>query len=144
MTGQLPIFGLRPTPIDMIVKETNNQASSVLLMIETKESIEHLDEISSVDGVDVLLVGSNDLSVELGVPGQFDTPEFRTALEKVSHACHRHKKIFGLAGIYDAPEIQSWAVNTLGARFILGQQDSGLIAVGSKKCAESLSRICEF
>lgn len=79
-----------------------------------------MDEIASVDGVDVLLIESNDLSVELGVPGQFETPEFQTALEKVSHACSRHKKIFGLAGIYDAPEIQGWAVNTLGARFIFG------------------------
>ncbi|OJJ78168.1 hypothetical protein ASPBRDRAFT_25769 [Aspergillus brasiliensis CBS 101740] len=144
MTGQLPVFGLRPTPIETIVKDTNNHASSVLLMIETKESIGNLDEIASVDGVDVLLIGSNDLSVELGVPGKFETPEFRTALETVSHACRRHKKIFGLAGIYDAPEIQGWAVNTLGARFILGQQDSGLIAGGSKKSAESLSQICDF
>ncbi|PYH94673.1 Phosphoenolpyruvate/pyruvate domain-containing protein [Aspergillus ellipticus CBS 707.79] len=140
MTGQLPVFGLRPTPIKTVIEESNNHASSVFLMIETKDSIENLDDIASVDGVDVLLVGSNDLSIELGVPGQFETPTFRNALEKVSRACQRHNKIFGLAGIYDAPEIQGRVLNTLGARFILGQQDSGLIAGGSKKCADILSQ----
>lgn len=110
-------------------------------MIETKDSIENVDDIAAVDGVDVLLIGSNDLAIELGVPGQFQSTEFRNALEKVSLSCHKHRKIFGLAGIYDAPDIQNWALNTLGARFILAQQDSGLIASAGKKCADALSRI---
>lgn len=141
MTGQLPVFGLRSTPVKTIIEETNAHASTVLLMIETKDSIENVDDIAAVDGVDVLLIGSNDLAIELGVPGQFESTEFRNALEKVSQSCHKHRKIFGLAGIYDAPEIQDWALNTLGARFILAQQDSGLIAGAGKKCADVLSRI---
>ncbi|KGO42817.1 Pyruvate/Phosphoenolpyruvate kinase [Penicillium expansum] len=108
---------------------------------EPLDSIENVDDIAAVDGVDVLLIGSNDLAIELGVPGQFESTEFRNALEKVSQSCHKHRKIFGLAGIYDAPEIQDWALNTLGARFILAQQDSGLIAGAGKKCADVLSRI---
>lgn len=103
--------------------------------------MDKVEEIAAVDGVDVLLIGSNDLAIELGVPGQFESSEFRKALEKISQACHKHNKIFGLAGIYDAPKIQSWALNTLGARFILGQQDSGLIATGGKKCAEAISEV---
>ncbi|KIL92422.1 hypothetical protein FAVG1_04833 [Fusarium avenaceum] len=141
MTGQLPLFNLKPTPANEIIEKTNAHGSTVILMIETRESIEKVDEIAAVDGVDVLLIGSNDLSIELGVPGGFQTQEFRTALELVSTVCKKHGKTFGLAGIYDAPEIQDWALNTLGARFILGQQDSGLIAREGKRNAQALDNI---
>ena len=110
-------------------------------MIETEESIRNIDEIAGIEGVEVLLVGSNDLAIELGVPGQFQSPQFRSALEAVSKACARHHKIFGLAGIYENTEIHNWAINTLGARFILGQQDSGILARAGKEVADALSRI---
>lgn len=43
-----------------------------------------MDDIAAVDGVDILLIGSNDLAIELGVPGQFESTGFRDTLEKVS------------------------------------------------------------
>lgn len=141
MTGQLPIFSLRPTPVDAIVAYTNAHFSSVILMIETADSIQNIEEIASVEGVDALLIGSNDLAIELGVPGQFKSEAFRSALETVSAACRKYGKIFGIAGIYDDPEIHSWALNTLGARLLLVQQDSGLIAGAGKKAAEAVNRI---
>ena len=110
-------------------------------MIETKESIENVDEIAAVDGVDVLLIGSNDLAIEHGVPGKFESAEFRSALEAVSHACRKYGKIFGLAGIYVKQELHDWVLNTLGAKFILGQQDSGLLARSSKEVVDALSKI---
>ncbi|KAL2867218.1 uncharacterized protein BJX67DRAFT_353426 [Aspergillus lucknowensis] len=67
-------------------------------MIETRgsiESIESIDSIASTTGVDVLLIGSNDLSIELGVPGDFASDVFRDALVKVSAAAKRHGKIRG-------------------------------------------------
>lgn len=141
MTGQLPVFRLRPTPTEKIITKTNAHASSVILMIETKDSIKNIDEIASVAHVEVLLIGSNDLSIELGVAGQFQSEIFRSALESVSAACKKHDKVFGLAGIYDTPELQNWALNKLGARFILAQQDSGLIAGAGKKCVEAITSV---
>ncbi|CAH0052338.1 unnamed protein product [Clonostachys solani] len=141
MTGQLPAFSLKPTPAATVIQESNISGSSVFLMIENKESIDHIDEIAAVEGVDVLLIGSNDLSIELGVPSAFTSERFRSALEKVSAACKKHGKIMGLAGIYDQPEIQDWAINTLGVRYLLCQQDSGLIAGGAVKCAAAVAAI---
>ncbi|CAG9989375.1 unnamed protein product [Clonostachys byssicola] len=143
MTGQLPLFSLKPTPTSRVISETNAQGSSVILMIETKESVEKIDEIAAVTGVEVLLIGSNDLSIELGCAGQFQDEAFRSALAAVSAACQKHGKVFGLAGIYDAPELQSWAINTLSAGFILCQQDSGILAGGGKKCAEAVAALCQ-
>lgn len=107
-------------------------------MIENKAAVDRVDEIASVDGVDVLLVGSNDLAVKLGVPGDFCNDEFRDALSSVSAAWKKHGKIMSLAGIYDQPDIHEWAIYTLGVRFLLDQQDLGLIAGGAIKCLASL------
>jgi len=141
MTGQLPVFSLATQSPETIVEESNATASTVLLMIETADSIQNIEEIAQVPGVDVLLIGSNDLSIELGVPGKFESSEFRSALEKVSQAARRNGKVFGLAGIYDRPDIHDWAINRLGARFILGQQDSGVLAKGAKSCAVALEAV---
>lgn len=143
MTGQLPLFQLRPTPTQTIVEWTNAHASTVILMIETADSVANVQDIASVDGVDVLLIGSNDLAIELGVPGQFTSPAFRNALQKVSAACRKSHKTFGLAGIYDAPDIQAWALKELGAGFMLVQQDSGVLSGASKKAADAVSALAQ-
>lgn len=141
MTGQLPLFGLTTQHPNVVITETNTNGSTVMLMIETRDAIDNIDDIAQVPGVDVLLVGSNDLSIELGIPGQFDDPTFRSALQKVSQASRKHEKIFGLAGIYDRKEFHDYAINELGVRFILGGQDSGILARGLKACAEDLSQV---
>ncbi|RKK07586.1 hypothetical protein BFJ66_g17511 [Fusarium oxysporum f. sp. cepae] len=141
MTGQLPVFSLKRTPQDRVINESNISASSVILMIETKDAIENIDEIAAVEGVDVLLIGSNDLAIELGVPGGFQTHAFRSALESVSEACRRQGKTMGLAGIYDNYEIQNWAINTLGIRYMLCAIDSSLVASGATKCIAALPNV---
>ena len=133
MTGQLPVFSLKTTPQDKVIHESNASASSVIIMIETRDGVANADQIAAVDGVDVLLIGSNDLAIELGVPGGFQTDVFRSALETISKACKKHGKIMGLAGIYENYEIQNWAINQLGVKFLLCTQDSAAIAQGAAK-----------
>ncbi|KAM0429993.1 hypothetical protein ACHAPT_005999 [Fusarium lateritium] len=134
MTGQLPVFSLKTFPQAQVICESNTSASTVFVMIENEEAIERIDEIASVEGVDVLLIGSNDLAIELGVSGEFRSDTFRAALRRVSAACKKHGKVMGLAGIYDQPDIHDWAIHSLGVRYMLCQQDSGLIAGGATKC----------
>ncbi|KAF4416538.1 4-hydroxy-2-oxo-heptane-1,7-dioate aldolase [Colletotrichum fructicola] len=141
ITGQLPLFSLKATPQDTIISETNRNGSSVFLMIETKESIDNIEDIASVDGADVLLVGSNDLAIELGAPGQFRSKEFRAAMETISQACNKHGKIMGLAGIYDDHELHDWAINQLGVRFLLGGQDSAILARGAKETMAAILKV---
>lgn len=141
MTGQLAVFGQRATDVKRVIAEGNASASTVFVMVENKEAVARVDQIAAVDGVDVVLVGSNDLAIELGVPSGFRTDEFRGALESVSRACRAHGKIMGLAGIYNQPDIQEWAIRELGVRYMLCQQDSGLIAAGAVKCAAEVSKL---
>ena len=58
-------------------------------------------------GVDVVWVGSMDLTINLVIGGKFDAAEHRSSLEISSQAFHEHGKIFGVAGVYDNPELQN-------------------------------------
>lgn len=138
MTGQLPQFSYTARPHATVIEESNRYGSTVFVMIETVQAIENLDSIASVEGVDVLLVGANDLSIELGVPGQFESTTLKDGLEKVSQACKQHGKIMALAGIYDKPELQRWAVQDLGVGWMLGGQDASFIAKAASGTVQAL------
>ena len=138
MTGQLPFFSLKATHLPEVIETVNKHASSVLIMIETKQSIKNIDEIASVEGVDVLLVGTNDLSIEIGTPGDFRSREFRSAMEIVSAACKKHGKIMGMGGIYGDKDIHEWAIHKLKIGFMLCQQDSGIISLGAARCTAEI------
>ena len=135
---QQAAVGLRTIPMQTLAEVVNKEASAVGMMIEAAESITNIDAIAAVDGVDLLMVGCIDLSTDMGIPGQVDKPEFRSALEAVGAACRRHNKIFGLAGNYNDLKFQDWVINTLGVRLILCNVDSNLISTGAM---ESITRI---
>ncbi len=61
----------------------------VLIQIEHKDAIPHLDAILTVPGVDGFIIGPYDLSCSLGFPGQFDRPEFIDAMRKIREAAER-------------------------------------------------------
>jgi 4-hydroxy-2-oxoheptanedioate aldolase len=69
---------------------TANDALLNIITIETPEAIANLDAILAIPGIDVVAIASFDLSMSLGIPGQFDDPEFRRlvgeAEEKVRRA----------------------------------------------------------
>ncbi|RSL68111.1 hypothetical protein CEP53_002763 [Fusarium sp. AF-6] len=138
MTGAMPLFNMRPTPLKEAIEFGNNSGSTVFAMIESKNAVNNSEEIAAVEGVDVLLIGSFDLSIDLGVGGNWDSKEYRTSVEKVSQVCRKHNKIFGVAGIYDNPTLHEWFINTLGARFMLVQQDLSLIAGGGQRAVRAI------
>jgi 2-keto-3-deoxy-L-rhamnonate aldolase RhmA len=72
-----------------------NERTCLIGLIETAEGIENIDEIAAVDGVDCLWVGHFDLSCSLGIPGQFDHPDFLKAVDKVVEAGKKHNKALG-------------------------------------------------
>ena len=131
--GQAPLFGMCNVPPAEMMELTNQTGSSVFIMIESLRGVRQAEEMVLINGVDAIVVGSQDLSVDLGVPGQVDSDQVRSALDTVSMVCWKHNKIFGVAGIYDDPGLQDWIINTLGARFMVVQQDSSILTSGAIK-----------
>jgi 2-dehydro-3-deoxyglucarate aldolase/4-hydroxy-2-oxoheptanedioate aldolase len=82
--------------IDMATHvERANRERWVAIQIETPEAVEIVDQIATTDGVDWLFVGPADLSVTLGVPGDFLHPKCVDALKRVSAACKSAGKAWG-------------------------------------------------
>ncbi|KAF2103410.1 2,4-dihydroxyhept-2-ene-1,7-dioic acid aldolase-like protein [Rhizodiscina lignyota] len=140
LTGSLPHFDLKPLPAPVTAPLLNERGSTVFLMIETKDALENVDAIAALPGCDVLLVGANDLSIEIGTLPDFDHPRFIAALEKVSAACKKHGKIFGIGGLYHRPDLMERLINEMGCRWILGGLDLSLMLNGAKANCETLSK----
>ena len=101
-----------------------------------------MEEIAAVEGVDMLLVGTNDLTAEWGVPGQYDDPRVAAAYERAIAACRRHGKHVGIGGLASRPDLVEKCVH-MGARFVsTGTDLSFLVAACTQKAraVASLSR----
>jgi len=80
--------------------DTVNNELVIVPMIETKQALENLDAIASVPGVDVLLIGPSDLSIELDVPLDYSCDTYLRALDKIAGTAAKH----GIAaGMYFIP-----------------------------------------
>jgi 2-keto-3-deoxy-L-rhamnonate aldolase RhmA len=113
-----------------------NDNTLAIAQIETAGAIEAIEEIAAVAGIDVLLIGPNDLSISLGCPGELTGPEVNEAVGKVARAAAANEKIFGMhAG--DAL-LEKWIPH--GLSLIMNLLDinilaSGMAAIGKKYSA---------
>ena len=57
-----------------------NENTAVICQIESQKGLENVDAIAATPGVDVLWLGHFDLSQSMGIPGQFDHPDFLAAV----------------------------------------------------------------
>lgn len=68
-----------------------NANTLVSFQIETQKALEAREELLSVPGIDAVMVGPADLSISLGVPGDFQHPKMVEAMEAIRDSCIRHK-----------------------------------------------------
>jgi 2-keto-3-deoxy-L-rhamnonate aldolase RhmA len=79
-----------------VTMESANRENLIIAQIETAQGVEHVGEIAAVPGIDVLWIGHADLSLSLGIPGQFDHPRFVEAVETVTAAAGARKRPLGV------------------------------------------------
>ena len=137
--GATPALGYRALPLGEI-NQTLNAETLVVVMLETPQGIANADEIAAVPGVDVVLIGSNDLCTGLGIPGQLRHPKLREAYEAAARACKKHGKTLGVGGIRGDLELQRDLVR-MGARFIIAGSDTNYLAAAARKDVEALRGI---
>ncbi len=101
-----------------------NARTTVFIQIETAEGVDNADEIAALPGVDCLWVGHFDLSVSLGIPGEFDNPKFKKAIDKVVTAARENGKALGRL----VPNVeQGWELNAAGFDFICYSGDAWVL-----------------
>jgi 2-keto-3-deoxy-L-rhamnonate aldolase RhmA len=111
----------------------------VVATLETPLGIENADVIASIPGVDALLIGGNDLCLEMGIPGRFHDDRVVKAVERVVAACAAHGKHPGLGGIYQ-PDLMKRYIG-LGMRLILCGSDIALLMSAARERAD-FARSC--
>ncbi len=138
VVGALPQFAYQPTTVAETVRITNAE-TLVIVMVETPLAIENADAIAAVPGIDVVLIGTNDLCAELGIPGQFADARVEDAYRKVIAACKKHGKYPGMGGVYDTKLMDKYI--GMGMRFILSGGDLSFLMAGAKARTEFLRNV---
>ncbi len=126
--GPPPIYGYRP-PATVEAQAAINAEILTIVMLESPEAVENADAIAEVEGVDVLFIGTSDLTAELGISGQMGHPKIIDAYQAVGDACRKHGKILGMGGVYDEENASRYVA--MGARFILTGSDHSYIISGA-------------
>ena len=76
--------------------EIANARTIILAQIETRQALDHVGEIAAVEGIDAVVIGPNDLSIDLGVPGDLGAPAMKEAQRIVAEAAARAGKASGM------------------------------------------------
>ncbi len=103
-----------------------------IIQIESKTAVENVSSIAAIPGVDVLFVGPSDLSASMGIPGQFDAPEFLDALDQVVDAA---RKVNVAPGILTPDPERVDALYQQGFTFVSVASDSALLRAGALSAA---------
>ncbi len=118
-----------------------NEETIIAVQAETPESIQNLEAIVSVPGIDVVFVGPFDLSISLGFPGEVNHPRQIEVIERVVEVCRKHKRTAGIH-LFDVPSIKAWIEK--GMRFISYSNDvsflSDAAAAGITELRKSLGK----
>lgn len=87
-------FGNEPWATGSLVDYMKNSNEHVLMIpqCETKEALENIEEIIQIDGLDGIFIGPFDLSISMGIPAQFDHPDYKAAIARIQKACNEAKK----------------------------------------------------
>lgn len=84
-----PQLGYRAHAFAEVIEHMNTN-TLVVLQIETVAAFEAREDLLSVEGIDAVLIGPADLSISLGVPGEFQHPRMVETIEAIRDSCRRH------------------------------------------------------
>ena len=126
--GSLPQTGFEAHPMPDTMAALN-ASTYLVLMIESPEGVAAADAIAALEGVDALLIGTADLTAEMGIPGQVTHPDVVAAYETVIAACHKHGKAPGMGGVY-APDAMQQYID-MGMRLILAGSEFSFMMQGA-------------
>jgi 4-hydroxy-2-oxoheptanedioate aldolase len=137
--GPLPHLHFRSFPLDEVYAAVND-ATMVIVQFESAAALEKAEDIVAVDGVDMALLGINDLLAELGLPGQFDHPRVQEAYARTISACRKHGKHCGVGGLASRPDLVAQYVK-MGARYVSTGTDIAFLLAAATVRAKQIQDI---
>jgi 2-keto-3-deoxy-L-rhamnonate aldolase RhmA len=134
MRGILTDYQKIPVPEAMA---RANQETVVVVQVESTEAVEDLHNTVLIPGVDATMVGPNDLSISMGIPGEFDNPKFLSTLQRIADSCQGSPVAAGIhfGDVSRLAKCREW-----GYRFIVYSTDMALML---NSLREGLARLGE-
>jgi 2-keto-3-deoxy-L-rhamnonate aldolase RhmA len=132
IAGVLPQLRFQNMPGRQATESVNDE-TLLAVMLESRAGLDNAAAIAAVPGVDILLIGINDLCEALGVPGDFGAPAVAEALAHVVAACRSAGVHAGMSGVHD-PVLAKKYVG-MGMRFIGGGTDQSFLIAGARQRA---------
>ena len=114
--GHLAQLEFRSFPAPEVAAAMND-ATMVIVQFESAAALAAAEAIMAVDGVDLALIGLNDLLADWGMPGEYDHPRVREAYARAIAACRKHGKHCGVGGLATRPDLAAEFVR-MGARYV--------------------------
>ncbi len=113
----------------------SNAETMLMAQVESRRCLDNLDEIAATPGLDVLLIGPTDLSISLGVPGQFQHPTMQEAYRHVAATATRH----GIAAGIHPPELAVVEYGrSIGMRCLMVSSEVRLLLGAARQAVEVL------
>jgi 2-keto-3-deoxy-L-rhamnonate aldolase RhmA len=138
VAGGLPHFGYARLGLAETCAAIN-AATLVVVMLETPTAIANAAAIAAVPGIDSLLIGTNDLAMEMGIPGGFGDERIAAAYQSVCDACRAHGKFAGVGGIADEALLRRYI--GIGVRLVLPGSDLSFMQSAASERAAAM-RAC--
>ncbi len=122
-------FDYAPMPLGEMTRAIDDN-TLVTVMIETPRAVENAEAIAAVPGIDCLLMGSSDLSMELGIPGENGHPRIQAAADTLVAACTKHGKWAGMGGAYGEDLLKLYIGK--GMKLVLAGNDLPMLTAAAR------------
>jgi len=116
LTAGLPQLGYRSLPAAEALPALND-ATMVIVQFESAAALAAMDEIVAVEGGDMVMIGTNDLMADLGIPGEYDHAKVHDAYARTIAACRARGKHVGVGGFGTRPDLIEKYVK-MGGRYV--------------------------
>lgn len=135
--ASVPHSQMAPTPA-RVLNPLLDALTVLQILVETPAGVSAARSIAAVDGVDMLAVGANDLTAELGVPGDYRHRLLREAVAEIADACREHGKLMMLGGVGD-PEAFGELASLGACPLVLTGMDNELLHASAKARVAALT-----
>jgi 2-keto-3-deoxy-L-rhamnonate aldolase RhmA len=131
-----PLLDYQQQSFPDIIRHLNTN-TLVVVQFESQSAMQRCDELLSVPGIDVALVGPSDLSISLGVPGEFEHPRLIETVRHFAEVCRRYKIAAGIQ-VRTAALAKAWAQR--GIQFLGCGSEHGLLLEKAKETVSELRK----
>lgn len=103
-----------------------NHGNLCIANIESIPAVERLDELLSLDGLDAVFIGPHDLSINMGIPEQYDHPDFKKTVKTIIQKSREHTLGVGIHFSYEAQRQIDWIKE--GVNIVIHSSDMALFS----------------